>query len=369
MKLVVFGLAVSSSWGNGHATLWRGLGRALARLGHHLVFFERDVPYYASHRDAVRPEGIDLRLYGDWEEERSRAALELMDADAAVVTSFCPDAAEAAGLVLDATRPLHVFYDLDTPVTLALLDRGTPPAYLGPRGLRDFDLVLSFTGGAALHALRDRLGARAVAPLYGSVDPDVHRPAPAPVEARYDLGYLGTYSPDRQPALQVLMLDPARALPDRRFVIAGSLYPRDFPWQENIWYLAHLPPQDHPGFYASARLTLNVTRGPMAAMGYCPSGRLFEAAACGAPILSDGWEGLDRFFRPGEEIIVASSTEDAIAALETGDESLRVMARRARERTLAEHTAGQRAAELLELLQHPVAVHPDTAPSGITVEI
>ncbi len=263
-----------------------------------------------------------------------------------MVTSYCPDAIAAAELVLDAPVRLRSFYDLDTPVTLARLHAGERVDYLGPRGLCDFDLVFSYTGGRALDELRARLGARRVVPLHGSVDPRVHRPGPSVDWCRADLSYLGTYAEDRQAALDRLLIEPARRLPHCRFLIGGAQYPEAFPWTGNIHFVEHRPPSDHPAFYGSSRLTLNVTRQAMAAMGYCPSGRLFEAAACGAPILSDSWEGLDAFFEPGSEILVAHETEDVMDALGMPDGQLAEIARRARERTLDEHTADRRAAEL-----------------------
>ena len=350
MKLVIFGLTLSSSWGNGHATIWRGLCRALHRLGHRVVFFERDVPYYAFNRDLVELPGTDLRLYPSWEEVLPQARREVADADVAMVTSYCPDGVAATDLVLDADGPQRVFYDLDTPVTLARLEAGEPVAYLGPRGLGGFDLVLSYTGGAALTELRERLGARRVAPLYGSVDPQLHRPSEPQPWYQADLSYLGTYAADRQPALERLLLEPARRLPDRRFVIAGAQYPEDFPWQPNIWFVRHLPPADHPAFFASSPLTLNVTRADMARMGWCPSGRLFEAAACGTAVLSDTWDGLGDFFAPGREILLAETTEEALAALTLPREEVLRIGRAARERALAEHTAERRAREMLDLL-------------------
>jgi spore maturation protein CgeB len=263
-----------------------------------------------------------------------------------MVTSYCPDGLAATELVLSSPAPLRTFYDLDTPVTLARLRTGDAVEYLGRRGLQDFDLVLSYTGGEALRQLQQRLGARRVAPLYGSVDPEVHFPVP-PIEAyRADLSYLGTYAEDRQPALNALFIEPARRLPHHRFVIGGAQYPREFPWTDNIFFVRHLPPPEHPGFYCSSRLTLNVTRRAMAEMGYCPSGRLFEAAACGTPLLSDGWEGLEQFFTPGAEILIAGDTHTALEAIQLSDAELTRLARAARERTLEEHTAERRAQDL-----------------------
>lgn len=352
MKLVIFGLTVSSSWGNGHATLWRGLCAALGRRGHRVVFFERDVPYYANNRDlTVLPGGGLLALYEDWEQVLPAARRHLADADVAMVTSFCPDAVAAADLVLDSRARLRVFYDLDTPVTLARLAAGEPVNYLGPRGLRDFDLVLTYTGGRALDELQRVLGARQVAPLYGSVEPEVHKPAAPEERFRGVLGHLGTYAADREDALRALFVEPARRLPGEKFLLAGSMYDGGFPWQPNIFLISHLVPADHPAFYCSTRLTLNVTRGAMARMGYCPSGRLFEAAACGAPVLSDYWEGLEQFFDPRSEILVAHNTQDAMDALSRGDDELARIAGAARERTLAQHTAAIRAQELESLLE------------------
>jgi spore maturation protein CgeB len=346
MKLVIFGLSISSSWGNGHATLWRGLCNALARRGHEIHFFERDVPYYAIHRDLYEIPGGRLHLYTEWAEVRARAARELADADVGVTTSYCPDGVAAAELLLDSRVELSCFYDLDTPVTLNRLEAGEPVDYIGPRGLRDFDLVLSYTGGKALAELKSRLGARRVAPLYGSVDPDTHRRAPALERFAADLSYLGTYAEDRQAGLNALFIEPARRSPTRRFLIGGAMYPQNFPWTPNIFFVQHLPPAEHPAFYSSSQLTLNVTRRAMAEMGYCPSGRLFEAAACGTPILSDTWEGLQDFFEPGSEILVARDTDEALAALDLSKSELETIARRARERTLECHTADLRAREL-----------------------
>jgi spore maturation protein CgeB len=351
MKLVIFGLTVSSSWGNGHATLWRGLCKALARRGHSVVFFERDVPYYAGHRDLVELPGGELRLYSRWDEVVEQARRELADAEAALVTSYCPDGIAASELVLESPAQVRGLYDLDTPVTLLRVTAGEAVPYLLPQGLGEFDLVLSYTGGRALDELRDRLGARWVAPLYGHVDPDVHHPVQSCASMRADLSYLGTYAGDRQPALDSLFIEPARHLPDRRFVIAGAKYPDGFPWTENIFFLGHVAPSHHAAFFASSRLTLNVTRSAMAEMGYCPSGRLFEAAACGAPVVTDAWEGLDAFFEPGQEILCARTTAEATDAIECSDAELQRIARAARERVMQEHTSDCRAETLLGYLQ------------------
>jgi spore maturation protein CgeB len=350
MKLVVFGLSVTSSWGNGHATLWRGLCRALHRRGHRVLFFERDQPFYATTRDLAEQPGLEVILYREWEDVRRRAASELDDADASIVTSFCADGPLASQLVLSSRANVRAFYDLDTPVTFAALEREQQVFYLPQMGLGEFDVVLSYTGGKALDELRSKLGARRTAAIYGSVDPELHVQTQPRAEFEAALSYLGTYSADRQPALAELLLAPAESLEAQSFIIAGAQYPSDFPWRPNIRFVRHLPPADHSAFFASSVATLNVTRAPMAAFGYCPSPRLFEAAACGTPIISDVWEGIEHFLEPGSETLLARSRHDVIDALGRPRDELRRIGQRARERVLAEHTADHRAIELEQAL-------------------
>ena len=352
MKFTIFGLTVSSSWGNGHATLWRGLIRALSMAGHEVTFFERDVPYYATTRDLHQlPAGARLVLYPDWDAVAREAIQAVAAADVAMVTSYCPDGPSAAELALENTAGAAVFYDLDTPVTLARVGSGERPAYLPASGLGDFDLVLSYTGGDALERLRSVLGARRVAALYGHVDPDQHKPGRRQDSFAGDLSYLGTYAADRQARLQTLFIEPARLRPAQRFVLGGSGYPPGFPWTDNIFFVKHLPPSDHPAFFSSSRLTLNVTRRDMAEMGHCPSGRLFEAAACGAPVLSDSWDGLADFFEPGREILIARDTDDVLAALDLDAKTLAAIGAAARRRVLRDHTSARRAEELVAILR------------------
>lgn len=351
MKFVVFGLVISSSWGNGHATLWRGLVSALTARGCSVQFFERDETYYAAHRDLDSIAGGRLVLYPDWEHVKAQARRAIVDADAVIVTSYCPDAIGARDLAAEAARPVRVFYDLDSPVTLARLAAGEDVPYIGRDGLGSYDLVLSFAGGGALHELSTQLGARRVAPLYGHVDPSVHAPVKCVPRYRSDLSYLGTYAPDRQPQLERLFVRAAAEHPERRFLIGGAQYPQDFPWHPNIWFVSHLPPGEHPAFFSSSRLTLNVTRAAMARMGWCPSGRVFEAAACATPVITDAWEGLSSFYAVGAEILVARDACDVAAALSLGDGELARIGRAARERTLAEHTSAHRAAELVALIE------------------
>lgn len=354
MKIVIFGLSVSSSWGNGHATLWRGLLRALREQGHEIHFFERDTPYYARWRDVTSLPYASLHLYSSWEEVQPCARRALAGADIGVVTSYCPDGVAACALVLNSKLSRTVFYDMDTPVTLSRLERGEPVAYIPAEGLGGFDLVLSYTGGHALDLLRKRLGAQSVATLYGWVDPAIHHRVESSHWYQADLSYLGTYSADRQAVLEELFVRTARHLPASQFVVGGAMYPNTETWPDNIRHYHHVGPPEHCAFYSSSPLTLNVTRASMAAMGYCPSGRFFEAAAAGTAVLSDWWEGLDTFFEPGEEILIAASTAEATEAITRDRGALLKIGARAKERTLDCHTAEIRARRFIDLIQNPV---------------
>lgn len=355
MRIAIFGLTISSAWGNGHAPLWRGLGKALVDLGHELVFFERDLPRFASTRDwTALPADFansKLELYPDWSTIERRACRELASCDVAIVSSYCFDAQAATDAIMDAHHPLAVFYDLDTPITVDMLRSGKRVPYIPWRGLGEFDLVLSYTGGAALEALRSDLCAHRVRALYGHVDPDTYQPMAPVARYRTALSWLGAYSADRQAMLEELFVTAARQRPDQKFLIAGAHYPEHFPWSSNIGFIESLPPQEQAAFLCSSRLTLNITREPMARLGWCPSGRLFKAAACATAVLSDEWCGLDDFYTPGEQILVARDAEDTLAALDLSDAQLRAIGRTARERTLDEHTSLHRARQLIHYLE------------------
>lgn len=357
MKLVVLGLSITSSWGNGHATTWRALLSAFSRRGHEVTFLERDTPWYAEHRDLPDPAFCATRLYRSLDELMRRHAGLIAKADAVVQGSYVPEGVAVGEWVCRTARGIKAFYDIDTPVTLAKLARGDFE-YLAPSLIPRFDLYLSFTGGPTLRRLEEDYGAPLARALYCSVDEQLYRPVPTAL--RWDLGYLGTYSADRQPKLERLLLEPARLLPDRRFVVAGPQYPGDTLWPENVARIEHLPPPEHPAFYGAQRFTLNVTRDDMVAAGWSPSVRLFEAAACGVPIVSDPWEGLSALFRPGEEILLAETAEEVRHILrELPEPRRRAIGAAAREKVLAGHTAAVRAAELEAYLREAAQRTPD----------
>jgi spore maturation protein CgeB len=360
MNIVILGLSITSSWGNGHATTYRSLIRELHRLGHHILFLEHDKPWYANHRDLAQPAYCDLGLYQSVGHLRSRYHSAVARADCVIIGSYVPEGIAVATWVTEVAGGLTAFYDIDTPVTLEALKAGRCE-YLDSELVPHFDLYLSFTGGPTLDVIEKRFGARRAEALHCSVDAELYRPAQG--DRRWDLGYLGTFSEDRDPTLRRLLLEPASLALNLQFAVAGSLYPDSISWPANVERVEHLPPREHAEFYNGQRFTLNVTRSAMIRAGYSPSVRLFEAAACGTPIISDAWPGLETFFEPSLEILIATSSEDVLRFLTDIPERQRMeIGARARQRVLKEHTAGHRARQLVELTsQGHAPARPDFA--------
>lgn len=363
LNIVILGLSITSSWGNGHATTFRALVRALDGLGHRVTFLERDVPWYADNRDLPDPPGCRTHLYDSVADLQARFTPLVRDADAVIVGSFVPDGAAVGAWVQAVAGGTRAFYDIDTPVTLARLERGEHD-YLSPDLIPGYDVYLSFTGGPTLRRLENDFGAPMARPLYCSVDPDAY--APTGLTPACDLGYLGTWSADRQPTVNALLVEPARRRGEMTFVVAGPQYPAEIAWPGNVERIDHLPPSAHRDFYTRQRFTLNVTRADMIAAGWAPSVRLFEAAACGTPIISDWWEGLDSLFVPGDEILIAERPEDVERVLtDMPEERRRAIGEGGRARVLAAHTARHRGAELVAFLRSAAAQTRRKAPSTV----
>ncbi len=346
MKIVLYGLTITSSWGNGHATTYRSLCKALAARGHQIVFIECDVEWYRSNRDLPEPDFCTVILYEDWQTEHPRLIAQSQDADAVVIGSYFPDAIAATEQLLARNHGPILFYDIDTPITMAALRAQGRTDYLRADLIPHYSAYLSFTGGPTLTELETRFNSPRAVPFYCSVDPDLYHPTPVNPDFRCALSYLGTYAPDRQPKLMQFLNQTAGLLPKENFIVAGPQYPADIPWAPNVNRIIHLSPPEHPAFYSSSRFTLNLTRDDMVAAGWSPSVRLFEASACGAAILSDPWPGLQDFLTPGSEILLPNTPEEVAGILEnTTDAERHAMGKRARERILAEHTSTHRAAQ------------------------
>ena len=344
LNIVILGLSITSSWGNGHATTYRALVRALVERGHRVLFLERNMPWYAENRDLPNPPYGCTELYSDLDEFKTRFEGPVRTADLVIVGSYVPDGVAVGEWVLATATGVAAFYDIDTPITLRKLEHGDYE-YLAPHQIARYALYLSFAGGSVLEQLEQVYHSPAARPLYCAVDPDLYYPERQ--DLQWDLGYMGTYSADRQPGLDRLLLEPARLLPECHFVVAGPNFPQVESWPGNVKHFTHLAPDRHRAFYNEQRFTLNLTRAAMAAVGFSPSVRLFEAGACGVPIVSDTWEGLDTFFAPGDEILVAASPADVTETLRDMPETQRAaIGARARAAVLARHTAAHRALEL-----------------------
>ena len=367
MKIVVFGLSITSTWGNGHGTTYRALLKALHQRGHDIVFFEKDVEWYASNRDLPRPGFCKLRLYENWREVRARARRQIREADVAIVGSYFPDGIAALDEVLDASVPVKAFYDIDTPVTVTALRKTGTAEYVAARQIPGLDVYFSFTGGPMLRELEQRFGAARAVPLYCAFDPQRYRRRKPNHKFACDLSYMGTYAPDRQPKLEQLLVQPAKRLPQQTVIVAGPQYPETLRWPDNVRRIAHVSAYWHPQFYSCSRFTLNVTRRDMSMAGYSPSVRLFEAAACGATIVSDNWPGLDSFFLPGREILLPQSADDVayyLTALE--EREVRRIGNAAQARVLSEHTSAIRAAQFEQAVETAVSMAGISAVSRVS---
>lgn len=361
MNIVILGLSITSSWGNGHATTYRGIIRELNKRGHRVLFLERDVPWYAKNRDMPKPDYCEVGLYSSLGELQDKYENNLRAADLVILGSYVPEGVSVGEWICQKSSRIKAFYDIDTPVTLAKLAKGDRE-YLAPELIPEFDLYLSFTGGPTLDFLERHYGARMARPLYCSVDTDLY--AWEASEPEWDLGYIGTYSPDRQKSLNDLLIGPAVDWPEGRFIVAGPLYPEEINWPGNVKRIEHLAPLKHPQFYNKQRFTLNLTRLDMKRAGYSPSVRLFEAAGCGTPIISDYWPGLEDFFTPGKEILLAKSNFDVLEFLNEIPERERYkIGQNARKKVLASHTAAHRARELEGYITVLLKSQPITSPA------
>jgi spore maturation protein CgeB len=352
LDIVILGLSITSSWGNGHATTYRSLMKHLTEAGHKVTFLERDTEWYASNRDMpVLPYG-NTHLYNSMEELKDQFGPLIKNADFVIVGSYVPEGVEIGEWVTSIAKGT-AFYDIDTPVTLMKL-KNNNFEYITPLLISKYNMYLSFTGGPILKYIENEYGSPSVQPLYCSVDTSLYYPEEE--ENKYDLGYLGTYSDDRQPVLENLLLRAAVRAPDKRFIVAGPMYPDHIIWPDNVERIIHLSPKEHRKFYNSQKFTLNITRSEMIKAGYSPSVRLFEAAACGVPIISDFWKGIETFFEPQKEILISYSPADTIIYLNKLQDEERIkIGLRAKDTILKNHTAAHRAEQLVNYINEVVS--------------
>ena len=351
MRIAFYGSSLLSSYWNGAATYYRGILKALASLGHDITFFEPDAYDRQSHRDIDPPDWCRVVVYPATPAGVADVLAQAAHADVAVKASGVGYADDAllAGIIEHArNEAIRVFWDVDAPATLAAI--APDPSAPLRRHLPDLDVVLTYGGGGPVIDAYRALGARDCVPVYNGLDPSTHHPvAPEPRFAA-DLTFLGNRLPDREARVDAFFLGPAASRPDHRFLLGGSGW-ADKPTAANVTKLGHVATADHNALNASARAVLNISRLSMAETGFSPATRIFEAAGAGACLITDDWPGIDQFFRPGTEILVARDGDEVAGFVRTlTPERATAIGQSALQRVLTEHTYDRRAVLVDHLL-------------------
>ncbi|QQF01905.1 CgeB family protein [Sinorhizobium meliloti] len=352
MRLAFYGSSLVSAYWNGAATYYRGLLRALAERGYQITFYEPDVYDRQKHRDIDPPSWCRVVVYDGTVEALKRVAQEAAKAEIVVKASgvgFEDELLLAEVMAAADSAALKIFWDVDAPATLA--EFKAAPDHPLRRALSSLDLVLTYGGGDPVVDAYRVLGARECVPIYNAVDPETHHPVPPDPRFAADLAFLGNRLPDREERVEAFFLEPAQKLWQRRFLLGGSGW-HDKSLSPNVAYIGHVPTADHNAFNTTPNAVLNISRASMAENGFSPATRVFEAAGAGACLITDYWEGIELFLKPGEEVLVARDGRDvaelmqkltAAGAREIGERALR--------RVLAEHTYAHRAEEVDRVLR------------------
>ena len=358
MKMAFYGSSLLSSYWNGAATYYRGLLKALARLGYDITFYEPDVYDRQKHRDIEAPDWCSVVVYDATPQALLQVALRAADADIVVKASGVGYEDEALLLeVLRHSRPeaLTVFWDVDAPATLSQL-RNEPDHPLH-RALRKLDLVLTYGGGDPVVYGYRAMGAAHCIPIYNALDAETHYPVQPDSRFRCDLAFLGNRLPDREARVETFFLEPAAQLPAKTFVLGGAGW-GDKALPDNVNWIGHVGTRDHNAFNVTPKAVLNISRDSMASNGFSPATRVFEAAGAGACLISDAWAGIELFLKPDEEILVARDRADVVDALEGLTlQRARAIGSAALSRVLADHTYERRAKQAHETFR-TFAKHP-----------
>jgi spore maturation protein CgeB len=343
MKIAFFGSSLLSAYWNGAATYYRGIVRALHDRGHRITFYEPDAYERQQHRDLEPPPWVEVVVYSNSDEDALHQVDAARGADLIVKTSgigVCDELLEAAVLELQSPGTLVAFWDVDAPATLERVqsDEGDPFRSLIPR----YDIIFTYGGGPPVIRDYGLLGARACVPIYNGLDPETHHP----VEDRGfvgDFGFLGNRLPDREARVEEFFIRVAQGLPERQFLLGGNGW-HDKVLPPNVRRLGHVYTADHNSFNCTPLAVLNISRESMARYGFSPATRVFEAAGAAACILTDTWTGIEQFFEPGRELLVAADGREVIESLrDLTPETARGIGRAAHGRALAEHTYQHRA--------------------------
>ncbi|MGH9475866.1 MAG: CgeB family protein [Terriglobales bacterium] len=356
MRVTAFGSSLTSAYWNGAATYYRGIYKNLHRLGYEITFAEPDIGERQQHRDLPPDPGYaSCPLYRNRSEldellrQARQSDLIIKHSGIGAEDRYLEEAVlEAAAAAPAGARPRVVYWDVDAPATLAEIEMD--PQHPLRRLLPAYDFVFTYGGGPPVLRRYRQLGARACYPIYNGLDPETHYPVPEQIAWQSRLTFLGHRLPDREDRVRHFFLGAAARLPRAQFLLAGAGW-RDLKLPANVRGIGFVPPSEHNALNVSARFILNLNRDAMAAAGFSPPTRLFEAAGAGAAIITDTWPGISLFFEPGREILLAAGPGDIAAHLESvSAQQAAALGQRARERVLAEHTYERRAQRVHELL-------------------
>ncbi|QRR00297.1 CgeB family protein [Dyadobacter sandarakinus] len=356
MKFAFFGSSLVSAYWNGAATYYRGIIRAMHESGHQITFYEPDAYDRQKNRDIADPDYARIVVYQPNEADVFRVLEEAMHADVIIKTSgvgVFDELLEKEVAKLGSQDKFVIFWDVDAPATLDRVQH-TEGDYFREL-IPQYNLVLTYGGGDPVINAYTALGARKCVPIYNALDPETHHPVEKEERFHADLVFLGNRLPDREKRVEQFFLEVAAQMPEQSFILGGNGW-HDKPMSANIHYLGHVFTKDHNALNCSPKAVLNISRDSMAKYGFSPATRVFEAAGAGACIITDYWEGIDFFFEPGREILVARSGEEVGELLASlTEEQARAIGQAALQKVLDQHTYAHRVVELERVLsEEPV---------------
>ncbi|MDB5261494.1 MAG: hypothetical protein JWQ14_775 [Adhaeribacter sp.] len=356
LNIAFFGSSLVSAYWNGAATYYRGMVRALHTRGHQVTFYEPDAYERQQHRDIPDPDWAKVVVYPATEVAVLQMLAEATAADLVVKASgvgVFDELLEAEILKLQSPNRMVVFWDVDAPATLDRVQHN-PQDPFRPL-IPQYDLILTYGGGEPVVQAYEALGARQCVPIYNALDTATHFPVEPDNRFTCDLAFLGNRLPDREARVETFFLDVAVTMPENKFIIGGSGW-GDKPMSPNIKYIGHVYTQDHNAFNCTPKAVLNISRESMARYGFSPATRVFEAAGAAACIITDYWDGIEEFFQPETEILVARDGKEVARKMATlTPEKAKAIGQAAYQKVLAAHTYAHRAAQLEKLLYSKMA--------------
>ncbi|HLJ85874.1 MAG TPA: glycosyltransferase [Candidatus Angelobacter sp.] len=358
MKIFVFGSSITSCYWNGAATYYRGIYKALHALGHQITFAEPDAYGRQQHKDGGDYSYVKSIVY-TYEHEIPKLFYAASESDLVIKHSgvgVFDEFLEAGVLHVQSAKTKVAFWDVDAPATLSRVESDRDDAFR--RLIPKYDYIFTYGGGSAVMDRYLRLGAASCHTIYNALSPESHFPTSRDSSLLCDLAFVGNRLPDREHRVEEFFLRVAQLEPGFRFILAGEGWANK-PLPQNVRWIGHLGTSKHNSVNCSARMVLNVNRDSMAGAGFSPPTRIFEAAGAGACVITDHWPGIEAFFEPGREVLVASHAGDVVKFLKTiSHEEAGEIAQKMRQRALQEHTYELRAAQVNRVLNRGTSAIP-----------